>query len=176
MCLITQVCNLWFIADGQPGCRNGDLFLFRSVSHGLRNPDIWYCWGFPCLLNSLLGSVSYLRLPVPFFPDTSSSHCHDKHFLLPFACAEGACGRSYWTAIQTCGKWSLGKLVETGMLLIEGLQPPSSSLITEGGMVYSMLALRGSNKLGCRLIPFFVSCPSNELGIAKGLGRSLQRK
>lgn len=34
-----------------------------SVSHDLPDPGLWCCWGFPFLLNSLLGSFSYLSLP-----------------------------------------------------------------------------------------------------------------
>lgn len=175
MCLITQACDLLLMDN--PSVEMEICFLFRSVSHGLLNPDIWYCWRFPCLLNSVLGLFSYLSLPVP---DTSSSHCPAKHFLLPFACAEGACGCGYWIVIQTFGKQSLSQLLEMGMLQIEGLWPTTIKQPHHWG-VYglfhaSSVWLKQVGLEDWRLIPFFLSRPCNKLGIAEGLGRALQRK
>lgn len=91
------------------------------------------------------------------------------HFVLPFACAEGAygcrfwiCNPNFWEVLANAWKQECCKcwLTTIKQLCHWGLY---------GVFHAASMWLRDVGLKDWRLIPFFLSCPSNKLDIAKGL-------
>lgn len=72
--LLNYIIRSLYVIDN-PTLEMGDLFLFKSVFHGL----LKLLWVFVLHLlnkNNLLVFFSYLSMPILFFPKMSRSHCN----------------------------------------------------------------------------------------------------
>lgn len=143
MCLITQACNLWLVANGQPLFGSWDLFVF-SVPWPSRPRSL-------VLLGVSLSPEQSVRLLL--LSEPSQTHAaltamtNTLFYSLLLQKVPVVIDSELWSKLLA----GLSKILEMECCKWKAFgPPPSGSLVSEGCVVYSMLPLCGSNKVGWR--------------------------